>query len=352
MFNYVTEIAVASARPSLPTMSPVAFRSSLPAASAVAAWPSSQAASAIAARPSLQAAAVTTQPETQTAAEAVEQTLVQLKPDMIMDNMRKLLPGLTSFGIRLLVAVIILVVGIRCVKLLRKFTGKMFSRMGLDASVSGFLMAVIDAIAYAVVVLIAAEKIGVPSASIIALLGSATLAVGLSLQGSLANLAGSILIMVTRPYGVGDYIISGGIEGTVQSIGLVYTTLCTPDNKRITVPNGNISNSVVTNVTSQETRRVDVEVEIGYSSDVRLAKELMRQIYENHPLIRKEEGVTVYVGELGQNGVLIGARGWTLTPDYWTARWDILENVKEQFDDHGIEIPFTQVDVRVRSTDG
>ena len=296
----------------------------------------------------LRSNAVTAQAETQTAVEAVEETLVQLKPDVILENLRKLVPGLTSFGIRLLVALIILMVGIRCVKMLRRFTGRMFGRMGLDASVSGFLMAVIDAIAYAVVVLIAAEKIGVPSASIIALLGSATLAVGLSLQGSLANLAGSILIMVTRPYGVGDYIISGGIEGTVQNIGLVYTTLCTPDNKRITVPNGNISNSIVTNVTAQETRRVDVEVSIGYSSDIRLAKELMRQIYENHPLIRKEEGVTVYVGELGDNGVLIGARGWTLTSDYWTARWGILETVKEQFDAHGIEIPFAQVDVRMR----
>lgn len=271
---------------------------------------------------------------------------------MVLENIRKLMPGLGAFGVRLLVAVVIIVVGIRCVKILRKFTGRMFTRMELDASVSGFLMAVIDAVAYAVVVLIAAEKIGIPSASIIALLGSATLAVGLSLQGSLANLAGSILIMLTRPYAVGDYIISGGIEGTVQNIGLVYTTLTTPDNKRITVPNGNISNSIVTNVTAQEIRRVDIEVTISYTSDMGRAKELMQQICQDHPLVLAEEGITVYVGELAQNGVVVGVRSWTRTPDYWAARWDILETVKRQFDSHGIEIPFAQLDVRVRREEG
>lgn len=295
--------------------------------------------------------AAAAQPDTQAAAETVEQSLAQLKPNFILENIRKMTPGLAGFGIRLLVAAVILVVGIRCVKLLRKFSGKLLARLELDASVTGFLLAVTDAIAYAVVVLIAAEKIGIPSASIIALLGSATLAVGLSLQGSLANLAGSILIMVTRPYAVGDYIVSGGIEGSVQNIGLVYTTLSTPDNKRITVPNGIISNSIVTNVTAQETRRVDTEVTIGYSSDIRLAKELMQQIYEEHPLVRVEDGITVYVGALAQDGVVIGARGWTRTPDYWTARWDILEKVKQQFDARGIEIPFAQVDVRIRRED-
>ena len=155
--------------------------------------------------------------------------------------------------------------------------------------------------------------------------------------------------MLLRPFGVHDYIVSGGYEGTVQSIGLAYTTIITVDNKKITIPNGQISNSTVVNVTAQEKRRVDLVVGIGYSSDIKKAKELIRQVYEKHPLVLAEGGITVYVDELADSAVMIGGRGWTKTENYWQVRWDVLEGIKEAFDANGIEIPFNQIDVNIKN---
>ena len=233
--------------------------------------------------------------ETKAVAEEVHEDLQNLKPNVILDTLKSWLPGLMSFGYRLAIAILILVIGNRIVHVVRRFLQKTFERMNMDPSVSRFLISVADACIYALAIFIAADKLGIPSASIIALLGSAGLAVGLSLQGSLANVAGGILLMLLRPFGVHDYIVSDGYEGTVQSIGLAYTTIITVDNKKITIPNGQISNSTVVNVTAQEKRRVDLVVGIGYSSDMKKAKELIRCVYENHPLVLAEDGITVYV---------------------------------------------------------
>lgn len=259
--------------------------------------------------------------ETKAVAEEVHEDLQNLKPNVILDTLKSWLPGLMSFGYRLAIAILILVIGNRIVHVVRRFLQKTFERMNMDPSVSRFLISVADACIYALAIFIAADKLGIPSASIIALLGSAGLAVGLSLQGSLANVAGGILLMLLRPFGVHDYIVSDGYEGTVQSIGLAYTTIITVDNKKITIPNGQISNSTVVNVTAQEKRRVDLVVGIGYSSDMKKAKELIRRVYENHPLVLAEDGITVYVNELADSAVMIGGRGWTKTENYWQVRW-------------------------------
>lgn len=267
--------------------------------------------------------------------------------ETVFDTVKGWLPGLANFGIRLLIAAAIIFVGSRVVRMVRRILKKTFERMTLDLSVSKFLGAAADAGIYAITIFIAADQIGIPSASIIALLGSAGLAIGLSLQGSLANVAGGILIMLMRPFGVQDYIVYDNLEGTVQAIGLVYTTLITVDNKKITIPNGSISNASVINVTAQDKRRVDIEVGIGYSSDMKKAKEIIRRIYEAHPLVLVEEGITVYVGELADSAVIIGGRGWTATGDYWSVRWAIIEQIKDEFDRAGIEIPFNQMDVNI-----
>ena len=154
--------------------------------------------------------------------------------------------------------------------------------------------------------------------------------------------------MISRPFVIGEYIIFGDIEGTVVSVGLIYTTLLTVDNKKVTIPNGSISNGVVVNVTGQEKRRVDLEVGIGYTSDMKLAKEIMYSLFENNPLVLKEDGITAYVGNLGDSSVTVGIRGWTKTADYWTVRWEMIERIKEEFDKNGIEIPFNQMDINVR----
>ena len=214
--------------------------------------------------------------------------------------------------------------------------------------VSKFLLSVAEVCIYAIAVFIAADNFGIPSASIVALLGSAGLAIGLSLKDSLANVAGGILILLMRPFTVNDYIIFEDMEGTVQNIGLVYTTLAAADNKKITIPNGSISNGAVINVTAQEKRRVDIEVGIGYTSDMKKAKEILYRIFESEPRVLKEEGITVYVGQLADSAVIIGGRGWTKTDDYWSVRWGIIESIKEEFDKAGIEIPYNQLDVNLK----
>lgn len=294
----------------------------------------------------------------ETAAEAMEQIqpvalqvqedLQQLKPNVILETVKRWTPGLLSFGYRLLIAVIIILIGMRIIRSGRKVLQRTFERMDLDLSLSKFLISVLDAIAYALVFFIAADKIGIPSASIITLVGSAGLAIGLSLQGSLANFAGGILILVMRPFVVGNYIICGSVEGTVQDIGLVYTTLMTVDNKKVTIPNGSLSNATLINVTVQEKRRVDIRVGISYSSNMKTAKAILEDVYRSHPLVLDEEDVTVFVDELADSAVMIGGRGWTKTEDYWKARCDITESIKERFDEAGIEIPFHQLDVNIR----
>lgn len=286
--------------------------------------------------------------ETQPIALEVQADLQQLKPNVILETIKGWTPGLLSFGYRLLIALIIILIGMRVIKSGRKVLQRTFERMELDLSLSKFLISVLDAIAYALVIFIAADKIGIPSASIIALIGSAGLAIGLSLQGSLANFAGGILILVMRPFVVGNYIICDKAEGTVHDIGLVYTTLMTVDNKKVTIPNGNLSNDTIINVTVQEKRRVDIRVGIGYSSDMKAAKTILESIYRSHPLVLEEDGITVFVDELADSAVMIGGRGWTKTEDYWKAKWDITESIKERFDEAGIEIPFNQLDVNIK----
>lgn len=284
----------------------------------------------------------------QAAAELVQKELLDLKPNIVATALEDWGNGLASFGIRLAIAILIIVIGFRLVRALQGVMARTFEKMGIDLSVSRFLTSVINTAAHALIIFIAAEKIGIPSASIIALLGSAGLAIGLSLQGSLANVAGGILVMLMRPFAVGDYIMCNDVEGTVHNIDLAYTTLVTIDNKKIMIPNGTISNSTVVNVTAQDKRRLDVRIKIGYSADLKQAKEILLGIYENHPLILKDQDIKVFVNELTDSAVVLGGFGWTLTDDYWNAMWDILEQVKLEFERAGIEIGHNQVDVTIK----
>lgn len=294
-------------------------------------------------------AALPTPAETQAVAAEVQADLQQLKPHVILDTVRQWTPGLLTLAYRLAMAALIIIIGMRVATMLRRFLKKTFERMNMDLSLSKFLISLANALAYAIIIFMALEKIGIPSASIIALLGSATLAIGLSLQGSLANFAGGILILIMRPFTIHDYIICAGVEGTVENIGLVYTTLMTVDNRKIIIPNGSLSNDVITNVTAQEKRRVDISVGIGYTSDIKKAKELLERIYREHPLVIQSLDITVFVDQLADSAVILGARGWAATGDYWTVKWEITEQVKEAFDEAGIEIPFNQLDVNLKS---
>ena len=200
---------------------------------------------------------------------------------------------------------------------------------------------------YAVLIFMAAERIGIQSSSIIALLGSAGVTLGLALQGSLSNFAGGVLILLMRPFKVGDYIVSQYGEGTVAVIGLVYTTLNTTDNKTVVIPNGSLSNSPITNATAEKFRRLDLTVGISYQADLKKAKDILLDIYTSHPKVLKDHPIQVFVDQLADSAVIIGGRGWTATDDYWQTRWDITEEIKLRLDEAGIEIPFNQMDVHV-----
>ena len=240
-----------------------------------------------------------------------------------------------------------LLIGSRIIKFTSKFIRRTLDKMGLEIGISRFLVSVAKAFQYGILIFIAAEKIGISSASIIALLGSAGIAIGLALQGTLTNFAGGVLILVTKPFKVGDYIISQGGEGQVSNIGVVYTTLVSADNRKIVIPNGTLSNEPMTNVTGMGKRRVDILVGISYTADLKKAKDILQRLLEEHPLVLKEEPMQVFVHSLGDSAVMIGGRAWASSDDYWNCRWDITESVKLEYDKAGIEIPFNQIDVHM-----
>lgn len=286
--------------------------------------------------------------ETLELAQEVYQDLEQLRPNMVLDTLKSWLPGLTRLGYRILMAALILIIGFRVAGMVRKMLEKSFTRMEMEVSLKKFLLSMVYAVVCGLSIFIAADKLGISSASIIALLGSAGLAISLSMQNMLGNFAGGVIILLIKPFKVGDYIICGQEEGTVSAIGLVYTTLNTMDNKQIVLPNGNLANTSLTNVTAQEKRRLELKVGISYQSDLKKAKEILYGLFESHPLIIKDQDLIVFVDQLGDSSIIIGARGWVETGSYWNVKWELTEKVKLAFDEAGIEIPFRQMDVNIK----
>lgn len=270
----------------------------------------------------------------------VQENLEQLKPNVLLETIKSWGPDLIAFGINLLIALLIFFIGSRIIKFFYHMLERSFKRMDMEVSLRKFLLSVLNAGMYCLLAFIIAGQIGVNSASIVALLGSASIAIGLAVQGSLANFAGGVLILMMKPFRVGDYIVSKDGEGTVQTIGLVYTILTTADNKQVVIPNGTLSNSALTNVTAMKNRRLDVLIRISYGSDLKTAKDVMEKILHNHPGILKEEPMEVFVSDLTDQGVILGGRGWTLMENYWTVRAEVLEQIKLRLQEAGIEISF------------
>ena len=218
----------------------------------------------------------------------------------------------------------------------------------MDVGVTRFLRALTQFVMNVFLLFMIAGQLGMDSASIVAVLGAAGLALSLALQQSLGNFAGGLLILIMKPFRVGDYIISPSGEGRVSMVGLVYTTILTTDNKTITIPNGTLSNSTVTNVTAMDKRMLELKVGIAYEADIRTAKAVLERVYREHPMVKKDEDIKVFVDSLGDSSVVLGIRGWVETSDYWQTRWDILERIKLSFDEAGIEIPYNKMDVHLK----
>ena len=252
-------------------------------------------------------------------------------------------------GIRVLLAIIVFWVGTRIIKIVRKMVKKSLLRGNAEQGVIQFLDSFIKAALYIILVLFIASGFGVDAASVVALLGSAGVAIGLAIQGSLSNLAGGVLILLLKPFNVGDYIKedTNGNEGTVEEIQLFYTRLATPENKIIILPNGNLANSSLTNVTFAPDRRLDIKVGISYKADIRKAKDVLMEVLKKDAFIVKEKEQIVYVDELADSSVILGIRCWFKNEDYWEGKWRITENVKYALDENAIEIPYPQMDVHV-----
>ena len=261
------------------------------------------------------------------------------------------LPSVLSFGLRLLFAVIVFLVGARLIKLLRKFIRRSMERAGADVGLMQFLDSLLKVIFYFVLIMLIASGFGVDTTSVMALVGSAGLTIGLAFQGSLSNFAGGVLLLLIKPFKVGDYIIyvADNLEGTVTEVQMFYTTLLTADNRRVVIPNGVLSNNSLVNVTAQDKRRLDIDVGIGYDSDLKLAKELCEKLLNQEEKILDDQEHIVVVDSLADSAVMLKLRFWVRPEDYWNTKWRMTEKVKILFDENGIEIPFNQVDVNIKS---
>ena len=222
----------------------------------------------------------------------------------------------------------------------------------MEVSVSKFLNSLIKVGLYIVLISVLLETVGIKTTSFVAVLGTASLAIGLSIQGSLSNFAGGVLILILKPFVVGDYIIESGSgkEGTVYKIDLFYTTLITLDNKKTVIPNGNLSNTSLTNVTAFDTRRVDFEIGISYDSDIKKAREILEETAKKNDLVIKDKEIFSYVANLDASQVTLGLRVWAKTSDYWTVKFDLTEAIKNELDANNIEIPFNQLVVHVEDS--
>lgn len=259
------------------------------------------------------------------------------------------LPKVLEFGIKIVLAIVILIAGKVIIGFIMKFLNKVFEKGRMEISVKKFLLSLARALLYFVLIIIICNQVGIDTTSFIALLGTAGLALGLALQGSLSNFAGGVLILLLRPFSVGDYIIDAGSgkEGTVEKIDLFYTYLYTSDNRSVIIPNGNLTNSTITNVSSQDKRRVDIEAGISYNANMADAKRVIEALMEKDERILHDEPNAVVIKELAASQVTVLMRAWVRTENYWDVYFDMTEKIKDAFDKAGIEIPYNQLDVHV-----
>lgn len=256
---------------------------------------------------------------------------------------------LADFLIDFVIAMLILLIGFRLVKYIVKMIDAIFEKSNMDITLRTFLRSVINIGLKILVIFLAVSRLGVAASTIVALIGSATFAVGMSLQGSLGNIAGGVILLFVKPFVVGDYIYeeSSGKEGRVQAIGIMYTSLLTIDNKAVMIPNGNLSGSSITNYTHQDKRLVELKVGIRYDEDIKKVRQILEKVLEEEEYHLKAQEPRIFVNEFKDSCIEIGIRFWVATDNYWDARWSALENIKEGFDREGIEIPFNQLDVHM-----
>ncbi len=254
------------------------------------------------------------------------------------------------FGIKILTAILIVLVGRWVARLIRKTTEKMMARSKVDATLVTFVGNLIYIALLTFIILAALAQLGIQTTSFIAVIGAAGLAVGLALQGSLANFAAGILMLLFRPFQVGDFIEGGGVSGIVEEMHIFTTQLRTPDNKTIIIPNAKITGDNITNYTKKENRRVDLVIGVSYGDDIEKVKSVVADVLNGDARVLKDPAPTIAVLELGDSSVNFAVRPWVKTGDYWNVYFDTTERIKKRFDAEGISIPFPQRDVHMYQT--
>lgn len=248
----------------------------------------------------------------------------------------------------LIVAILIYIIGRKLIRWVLRLLGKGFERTNMDEGVAKFILSLVKACLYGILFICVVGKLGIPTSSFIALIGSAGVTIGLALQGSLANFAGGVLILMLKPFRVGDYIIAESLEGVVNSIDIFYTKLVTADNRLIVIPNGALSNSNLVNVTQEPVRRLELLLDVDYATDLKRAKEVLYRVAsKNEKVIQEERDITVFVNSLEASSVQLGLRVWVNTDDFWNLKWELLEDIKNEFDKENITIPYNQLDVNI-----
>lgn len=255
------------------------------------------------------------------------------------------IPTLINFGVKVVIAILVFLIGQKLIRLFRKLLKASLQKTSIDHGVISFLDSGIKMVLYGLLLFSIASKFGLDTATVAALLASAGVAIGLALQGSLSNLAGGLLILILKPFKVGDYIFehTQGHNGTVKEIQIFYTKLLTPDNRTVVIPNGTLSNGCITNCSQQNERRVDFQVGISYKADLAKAKAIILDLMKQDPDVLEHEGNVVFVSDLADSCVKLEFRVWCRSEHYWDLKFRLLEQVKLEFDRQGIEIPYPQL---------
>lgn len=279
---------------------------------------------------------------------------IQKNPGVVKTYLDGLLPSLLNFLLQVVIAVVILLIGSHIVKCIVRMVGKSMDRGHAETGVVTFVCSLVKYALYFLLVMIILSQFGVTTSSVVAVLGSAGLTLGLALQGSLSNFAGGVLILLLKPFVVGDYIFDNdsGKEGTVTAITIFYTRLVTIDNKTVVIPNGTLSNTCIVNYSHMDKRRIDLTFDVAYETNLGEAKQVLFDVVSRQTAVLPEEPVDIFVSDLKDSSVEMGIHVWVKNEDYWPARWKLIEDTKNALDANGIQIPFPQLDVQIKeSTD-
>ncbi len=254
---------------------------------------------------------------------------------------------IAGYGLKIIGAILIFVIGRIIIGILTKAVQKMMERSEVDATLTKFTVSLTKMALLALLVIVIIGQLGMQTTSFAAVIAAAGLAIGLALQGSLSNFAAGVMLMIFRPFKAGDYVEAGGSSGAVESVQIFVTVFKTPDNKKVIIPNAQITSGNITNYSAHDTRRIDMVFGIGYGDDIKKAKQLLEKILSEDDRVLKDPAPMVAVSELGDSSVNFVVRPWVNTSDYWTVYFDMHQKVKETFDAEGISIPFPQRDVHL-----